>query len=211
VTDARTAGHGGPNVPTLAHFSPSAPRAAAAAVAIGLLVAIIAACGTSGPVVPTLVPVSPFVSSSPLASISTGALPTPWIGSAVFGIEALALADNQIGQATTDLGRAVANEDLAQMRGAADGLAGVDVLLPNMAKLRQEPAMRSFADRYEAAIKAISTSARALRDAIDKGDGKAITSSTQALLAGLDQYSALKGELGDWVQQMPEQKRMNTR
>ena len=170
-----------------------------------VLVSVIAACGTSGPLVPTLAP------SSPGASGGGQALPTPWIGSAVFGIEALAIADGQIGQATTDLSTGIAKEDLAQMRKAADGLAGVDVLLPNMAKLRQEPAMQSFADNYEAAIKAISAGGKSLRDSIDKGDAKAIATSTQELLNGLKLYTALQGDLAAWVEQVPEQKRMYTR
>jgi hypothetical protein len=154
--------------------------------------------------VPTLTPPSPGGSG-------TGqALHTPWIGSAVFGIEALAIADGQIGQATTDLSTAIAKEDLAGMRKAADGLAGVDVLLPNMDKLRQTPAMRPFADKYETAIKAISAGGKALRDAIDKGDAKAIATSTEDLLNGLKLYTALQGELAMWVEQMPEQKRMLT-
>jgi hypothetical protein len=97
------------------------------------------------------------------------------------------------------------------MRKAADGLAGTDVLLPNVPKLRQTPAMRPFADKYETAIKAISAGGKALRDAIDKGDSKAIATSTEDLLNGLKLYTALQGDLAAWVEQMPEQKRMLTR
>ena len=38
----------------------------------------------------------------------------------------------------------------------------------------------------------------------------AIATSTQALLNGLAMYTALQRELADWIQQMPEQKRMLT-
>jgi hypothetical protein len=205
VTPARTAGRDrGSRVPSLAHHSPASRASACLAILVALIASIGAACGTSTPLVPTLTPPSggPAATGQPR--------PTPWIGSSVFGIEALALADGQIGQATSDLSAAVAKEDLAGMRKAADGLAGTDVLLPNMAKLRQTPAMRPFADKYEAAIKAISAGGKALREAIDKGDSKAITTSTEALLNGLTLYTALQGDLAAWVEQMPDQKRMLT-
>jgi hypothetical protein len=207
VTPARMAGRqGGSRVPTPALHGPASRAAARLAILVVLVALFAAACGNGGPVVPTLAPLSPA------ASGSGGVAPvaTPWIGSAVFGIEALGIADGQIGQATSDLSAAIANEDLAKMRSAAAGLAGVDVLLPNMDKLRQEPAMRSFADRYETAIKAVSAGGKALVAAIDKGDAKAIASSTQDLLDGLKLYTALQGELANWVEQMPEQKRMLT-
>jgi hypothetical protein len=138
------------------------------------------------------------------------ALPTAWPGNSVLGIEALGVADGQISAATADLSRGIANEDLALMRKAADGLAGTDVLLPNMAKIRLNPAMTSFADRYEAAITAISASGKKLRDAIDAGDAAAIPAATQDLLDGLKLYTAVTPELAAWVEQMPEQKRMLT-
>ena len=205
MTPARTAGrHGGSRVPSPAHHG-SASRAATLVAAVVVLVAVIAAaCGTNTPLVPTLAP------PSGLSQVTGQPLPTPWVGSAVFGIEALGIADGQIGQATTDLSAAIAKEDLAGMRKAAAGLAGVDVLLPNMAKIRDTPAMRPFADKYEAAIKAISAGGKSLRDAIDKGDAKAIATSTEDLLNGLKLYTALQGQLADWVEQMPEQKRMLT-
>jgi hypothetical protein len=141
---------------------------------------------------------------------SGAALPTPWPGNAVLGIEALGIADGQINAATGDLTRGIANEDLALMRKAADGLAGVDVLLPNMAKIRLNPAFGPFADRYEAAITAISAAGKDLRSAIDAGDSAAIGTSTQALLDGLEAYANVQPELAGYIQQMPEQKRMLT-
>jgi hypothetical protein len=121
------------------------------------------------------------------------------------------MSDGNIKAATDDLGRGVANEDLALMRQAADGLAGVDSLLPNMVKIRLNPAFGSFADRYEAAIKAISASAKQLRSAIDGGDAAGIGTSTQALLNGLKAYAEVQPELAAWIEQLPQQKRMFTR
>jgi len=209
VIPARTAGrHGGSRVPTPAAHG-LATRAAACLAIVLVVGAFLAACGPSTVTVPTLPPAS--LGSGPGASGDAGApKATPWPGDAVLGIEALGIADGQIGSATSDLSKGIADEDLVLMRKAADGLAGVDVLLPNMVKIRLEPAMRPFADKYEAAIKAISAGGKSLRDAIDKGDAKAIATSTQALLNGLAMYTAIQGELAAWIEQMPEQKRMLT-
>jgi hypothetical protein len=181
---------------------------AAACVTLGAVLAV--ACGPSTPSGPTA---SPGASPSPAASGagSNGvALPTPWPANSVLGIEALGISDGNIRAATDDLGRGVANEDLALMRQAADGLAGVDSLLPNMAKIRLNPAFVPFADKYEAAIKTISASAKELRDAIDAGNAAAIGTSTQALLDGLKAYAEVQPELAGWIEQLPDQKRMLT-
>ena len=214
MTSARTTGRGSGQ----AVLTPASPRSARATrvsrpgrarvgglVVLALLaVALAVACG---PATPT----SPAASSPAASGGAGGARPTPWPGNAVLGMEALGLADNQIGAAMTDLGKGVSDENLTLMRQAADGLSGVDdALLPNMDKIRLEPGMRSFADRYEAAIKKIGDSATRLRDAIDAGDGATITTATQDLLAGVADYTALKPELADWLEQMPEQKRMLT-
>jgi hypothetical protein len=210
VTPARTAGrHGGPRVQTPAPRDSTTRAAACLAIIVLVVAAFAAACGNGGPLVPTLAPVS--LPASPGASGGVvGPKTTPWPGDAVLGIEALGIADGQIGTATTDLSTGIAKEDLTLMRKAAAGLAGVDVLLPNMTKIRLEPAMRPFADKYEAAIKAISAGGKALRDAIDKRDAPAIATSTESLLNGLKLYTALQGDLAAWVEQMPDQKRMLT-
>jgi hypothetical protein len=172
-----------------------------------LIAAFAAACGPSTPTASRSPSASPGV-ASPGASGGGAARATPWPGDAVLGIEALGIADGNIGAATSDLGKGVADEDLALMRKAAAGLAGVDVLLPNITKIRLEPGMHAFADKYEAAITQISAGGKALRDAIDKGDAPAIATSTQDLLNGLKLYTALQGDLAAWIQQLPEQKRM---
>jgi len=176
-----------------------------------LLSAVIAACGPSGPTGTAGVSSpSPVAPGSPGASGATGgARPTPWPGNSVLGIEALGVADGQIGAAVTDLNLGIAEEDLVRMREAADGLSHLgDDLLPNMEKLRLNPAMAPFADKYEAAITSIDDAATRLRDAIDAGDAAAIGTATEDVFAGLAAYTALKPELADWIRQMPEQKRM---
>jgi hypothetical protein len=207
VTPARTVGRDrGRRVP-----NPALPGLATLAPLCLALVALLAACGPSVPSAP------PTASTSPAASAPSGsgspdgsnaAKPTPWPGNTVLGIEALGIADSQINAATGDLTKGVATEDLALMRHAADGLAGLDVLLPNMTKIRLNPAMVSFADRYEAAIKQIDDAATRLRTAIDGGDAPGITSATEDVLNGLKAYTAVQPELAAWIEQMPEQKRL---
>ena len=68
--------------------------------------------------------------------------------------------------------------------------------------------MRSFADRYGAAITAISSAAKDLRTAIDAHDGAGITSSSQALVSSLSLYAAVQPELAAWVEQSTEQRRL---
>ena len=75
------------------------------------------------------------------------------------------------------------------MRGAADGLAGLDVLLPNMAKIEIFEPMRPFAGKYAAAINRIVAAAKAVRDAIDAGDAAAITTTSQALIESFGAYT----------------------
>jgi hypothetical protein len=171
------------------------------------------ACGTTQR--PTAAPsgtaASGAPSGSPAGSGPVGPRGTPWPGNAVLGIEALGAADGQILVAINDFNKAIADEDLVLMRRAADGLAGLDVLLPNLDKITIFEPMRPFADRYGAAIRAISAAAGALRTAIDAGDAGGITRSGQDLIAGFRLYSDVQPELATWVEQSIEQKRLLVR
>jgi hypothetical protein len=176
---------------------------------IACVLLVLFAAVACGPSVPTgTAGASSPVPASPGGSGAGVARPTPWPGNSILGMEALGVADGQIGAAVTDLNLGIADEDLGLMREAADGLAKLDVLLPNMEKIRLNAAMVPFADKYEAAITSIDDAATRLRDAIDAGDAPAIGTATEDLFAGLAAYTALKPELADWIRQMPEQKRM---
>jgi hypothetical protein len=189
-------------------------RVVAAAALIVCCLAAVVACGSvapssaspSGPPVPASGSPAGPVSGSPEGSARPRA--TAWPGNAVLGIEALGAADSQITAAIADLGRGIAEEDLALMRRAADGLAGVDVLMPNMDKISIFPPMVPFAQKYETAITQVSAAARALRAAIDAGDASTITSATQDLLASLELYTDVQPELGRWVHESIEQRRL---
>jgi hypothetical protein len=94
------------------------------------------------------------------------------------------------------------------MRRAADGLAGLDVLLPNLEKIGLYEPMRPFADRYGAAIRGIVAAANAVRSAIDAGDAVAITTSSKALIDSLRAYTDVQPELATWVGESIKQRRL---
>jgi hypothetical protein len=176
-----------------------------------ILAIVLGACGSTQLATTTpgeTAAVSPSIDVSASGSVAPAPTGTPWPGNAVLGIEALGAADGQIAAAINDFNTAVANEDLALMRRAADGLAGLDVLLPNLDKISIFEPMRPFADRYGAAVRAISAAATALRTAIDLGDAAAIGRSGQDLVAAFGQYSAVQPELATWVEQSIEQRRL---
>ena len=174
-------------------------------------IAFAVACGSVTPSSPAAsgpAATSASPDSSGTASGSARPRGTAWPGNAVLGIEALGAADGQITAAIADFGRGIATEDLALIRRAADGLTGLDVLLPNMDKITIFEPMRPFATQYETAIRAISGAARSLRSAIDAGDAAAITSTTQDLVDALRLYTDVQPELARWVQESIQQRRL---
>ncbi len=189
----------------------------AALVTLTLAVALAAvACGESGtrtasPPSSTPSPAPSGPSASPDGSGGVSPEATPWPGNAVLGIEALGAADGPILAAINDLGHGIDTEDLALIRRAADGLAGLGVLLPNLDKINIYEPMRSFADRYGAAIRGIVAAANAVRSAIDARDANAITSSTNELITSLGAYTDVQPELATWVEQSITQRRLLVR
>jgi hypothetical protein len=146
--------------------------------------------------------------ASPVATGAETPRPTAWPGNAVIGINALGVADGQIHAAINDLNKGIATEDLALMREAANGLAGLNVLVANVTQIDVFEPMRPFADQYKAAIMAIVPAATSVRAAIDAHDAAAITSSTEALLTSLALYAAVQPQLAAWVEQSTEQQRL---
>jgi hypothetical protein len=173
-----------------------------------LIVAFAVGCGT--PPQGASVTPSAEATASVTGSAQPGAKPTAWPGNAVIGIEAMGVADGQIAAGLNDLNRAIATEDLGLMRRAADGLAGTDVLLRNVDRIKGFEPMRSFAERYAAAVSAISSAATSLRSAIDAEDATAITTSSKALIAALGSYTDVQPDLAAWVEQSITQRRLLT-
>lgn len=182
---------------------------AAALLGTLIVVALLAgACGDARTATGT--PSSPAsgTSASPDSSSGTAPKPTPWPGNAVLGIVALGAADGQILAALSDVGRGIQTEDLAVIRSAADGLSGLDVLLPNLDRINIYEPMRPFAERYGAAIRGIVAASKDVRAAIDARDSNAITATTQALITSLGAYTAVQPELASWVEQSIAQQRL---
>jgi hypothetical protein len=200
MTAGRDRGH-----PRSRRLGPASTRFAASIAIVG---AFLAACGGTPPSLPGLPTSSPAAPVSEPPDGSGGPRPTAWTGNAALGIEALGLADSQILEALADLGQGIANEDLGVIRTAAEGLAGLDVLLPNVEKIRPFAPMAPFADQYEAAITAIDAAAQDVVDAIDAQDPAAITTTTQALVDALGRYSAVQPQLAAFIEQLPEQRRL---
>ncbi len=174
--------------------------------ALAIVVLLAGGCGVTTP--------------SPLPSASTGPTgsahgsggpdprSTPWLGNADNAIEAMGLADGEIRQAMSDFNAGVQGNDPAQMLQAANGLATVDVMLPNADRIEAYPPMRDLAGRYRTAITQMSTAAKALRTALEAGDGPGVTSSSRDLVESFTLYADLQAELADFVVQLPEQKRL---
>jgi hypothetical protein len=134
--------------------------------------------------------------------------PTAWPGNAVLGIEALGVADGEIRKGIEDFGRGVATEDLRLMRRAADGLADVDVLLPNADRIDIFPPMQPLAADLRKVLPEISGASKDLRAAIDAGDGEAIGTSSRRLADALTAYAELQPTLAQYVLESIEQRRI---
>ncbi len=185
-----------------------AGRTAGRGAAALVVLALVAGCGGTSPG-PTG---TPLASGSPggsgAASGDRGPRPTAWPGNAVLGIEALGAADVEIRKGINDFSAGVAAEDLALMRRAADGLAGVDVLLPNTDRIEIFPPMRPLAARLRDVLPEISEASRRLRAAIDAGDGPGISTASGELAEALTGYAEVQPELAGWVIESVEQRRL---
>jgi hypothetical protein len=175
-----------------------------------LVVALVAGCGGMG------TPTGSAAASPPGASGSavegSGPAPTPrptsWPGNALLGIEALGVSDGEIRKGIVDLGRGIEEEDLALMRRAADGLAGVEVLLPNVDRIAVFPPMQGLAEGLREVLPRIADASTRLRSSIDERDGEAISDSTIELTDALSDYARLQPELAMWVEQSIDLQRM---
>jgi hypothetical protein len=182
-----------------------ARRTLAAAAAFLAMGALLLACGGTGPS-------SQVSSASPTgASASGSGVPGPgpsrWPGSAVRATLAVGVADNEVGEATADLQRSLEEEDLALMRRAAAGLAGLDVIEDRLSQMEQFEVTRPLALRYREALTPLVAAATELRDAIDAGDGPRIQQANLDLAAALADYVALRPEISELVSQALFQQR----
>jgi hypothetical protein len=175
--------------------------------------ALVAACGGPTPPSGSASPSGAGSSASAPAAVGSAATPRPtaWPGNAVLGIEALGVSDGEIRKGIIDLSRSIEEEDLALMRRAADGLAGVEVLLPNADRIAVFPPMLGLAAGLRDVLPRIAGAATRLREAIDDRDGEAISEAAIELTDALGDYARLQPELALWVEQSIDQQRMLVR
>ena len=178
-----------------------------------LVVVLVAGCAGMG--APTGSPSARDAGTSGSAPAGSGPAATPrptaWPGNAVLGIEALGVSDGEIREGINDLGRGIEEEDLGLMRRAADGLAGVEVLLPNVERIAVFPPMQGLAAGLRDVVPRIAQASARLRDSIDDGDGEAISDATIELTEALGDYARLQPEIAMWVEQSIDQQRMLVR
>jgi hypothetical protein len=174
-------------------------------VAAGFLaiVVVLAACGSGRPEGSP----SPGASGSPAASGGASPIPTNWPGQVALAIIALGSADNEIGKASSDLQRSIADEDLSLMREAADGLTGLDILYERVDQIDDFDLTRPLADRYRAVLPRLIDASTKLRDAIDARDANGIQEANIELAGALKDYVAMRPELSTLVAEALEHQR----
>ena len=169
--------------------------------AAGLLAiaVVLVACGGAGP---------PGGTGSPSASSQAAPGPTRWPGQVARAVIAFGSADNEIGKASSDLQRSIIEEDLALMRRAADGLAGLTVLLERVDQIEAFELTRPLAARYREVLPALIEASTELRDAIDAADAAGIEQANLKLARALARYVTLRPDLSTLVAQALEQQRL---
>ncbi len=181
-----------------------------------VVVLLVVACGaTASPTGGSVGSSSP----SPAASAGTTATgsgssgptpqPTRWPADAVHGIAGLGAGDNEIAKAVADFSEAVAAQDLKRMRAAAIGLdALVSGLGQSVDRIAGYGPMAGLASQYRAALAPMSDGSRRLVAAIDGGDSSGIVQAVGRITEGMQAYGALRPQLSDWVDELPDQQHM---
>ena len=122
----------------------------------------------------------------------------PWPESIINATISLAALDNEIKRAGADLIVATDTQDLALMLGAAHGLAAItEQSLPNAERLITYPVTQSVGEAYVPILSAITLASTALADALTRGDGPAVVSTSQDLAAALQAYGLARASLID--------------
>jgi hypothetical protein len=183
-----------------------ARRTLAAAAVLLAMGTLLLGCGGTGP--SAQVPSASPSGASASQSGAPGPAPSRWPGSAVRATLAVGVADNEVGEATADLQRSLEEEDLALMRQAAAGLAGLGVIEDRLSQMEQFETTRPLALRYREALTPLVATATELRDAIDAADGARVQQANLDLAAALADYVALRPEISELVSQALFQQRL---
>lgn len=156
--------------------------------------------------------------SAPSGSVSSAspalgaASPEPsgrWPGGTVIAVVTLGAADAELQKAGVDLQSAADKQDLAAMKGAADGLADlVGKLTPQIERLEAYPLTARAGTLYRTAFPPLGAGARQLSDAIAKGDSAGILDGSRLIARSLADYAIARRELGPLVEQAILQQRL---
>jgi hypothetical protein len=169
---------------------------------LGLVVAAsFLGCGTS-------TPPSPSGLSSPASSPGAEPSGPSWPTTTILAVLALGSADGELEKAGADLQAAADKQDLAAMRGAADGMVTlIDTLTPEIERLEAFPLTQPAAALYRKAFPALAAGGRKLRDAITAGDSAGILAGSRQIASGLADYALARRAIGPLVDQALVQQR----
>jgi hypothetical protein len=184
----------------------AAPGGAPVAAIALLVVLLVAACGaansTGSPLASPSGDVSAPVSPDASASEATGPSPTAWPGGVVEAVVLLGKADAEVQKAGGDLGAAAANEDLAAMWGAADGVAPLlEKMQGQVDRIRDYPETAAAAQAYDAALPDMLAGATGIRAAIDAKDPAALAAAVKQLGTGTAAYAEARRQIAPLVEQ----------
>ncbi|MEO8469942.1 MAG: hypothetical protein ABI573_09780 [Chloroflexota bacterium] len=165
---------------------------------------VVSACGAPATA-------SPSTSPEPLQTSGSGTPgpnPTRWPGTVVLAIIKMGEIDGEIAKAGKDLAAAADTQDVAAMRGAADGLIPVikDVQ-PSVDPLLRWDRTKVLAGYLQTAYPLMLDGATQLRDALTAGDAAGVEAGSQKLAAGLNAYAPARALLVDLVPEALLQKR----
>lgn len=171
---------------------------------IGTLVLVVSACGASATA-------SPSTSPEP-GQTGTSGTPGPnasrWPGTVVLAVIKIGGIDGEIAKAGKDLAAAADAQDVAAMRGAADGLIPViEDVLSSVDPLDQWDRTKELAGYLRTAYPLMLDGATQLRDALTAGDSAGVEAGSQKLAAGLEAYAPARAILVDLVPEALLQKR----
>lgn len=174
----------------------------AVVVVVAATLTLMAACGPTS----SGTPPASGAAGSPGPTGAVGELPsggpqqTFWPYVVPRAVVALGGMDSQITAGASDLGSAISDENLAAMRGAADGIVKlIDAGKPSVDALKTFADTEQLGRDYEAAFAQIREGAVGIRDAISKGDAAGITSGFRTFSAGMSAYSTVREPLSTLV------------
>ena len=166
---------------------------------------VVSGCGASATVSPSTSPEPGQTSGSG----TPGPNPSHWPGTVILAVIKIGEIDGEIAKAGNDLAAAADTQDVAAMRGAADGLIPViQDVLSSVDPLQQWDRTTVLAGYLQTAYPLMLDGATQLRDALTTGDAAGVEAGSQKLAAGLKAYAPARAILVDLVPEALLQQRV---